>query len=158
MLLKQLALALTALAFAPSAAHLFELPGKARLGPEAYFTVQGIYAGWAWFAVPILGAIAANVALFFAERRRDGRAAGFALVAAALIVVSLGVFLGFVFPGNRATDNWTVMPEGWQALRRAWEFGHAASALLMFAALLSTGRALAGGARRRASESAPGGR
>ena len=68
MLLKLIALALTALTLIPSGAHLFELPGKIDLDRDAYFTVQGIYAGWAWFAVPIFAAILANGALFLAER------------------------------------------------------------------------------------------
>lgn len=36
------------------------------------------------------------------------------------------------------------MPEGWQALRRVWEHGHAAGAVILFVALLATGRALIG--------------
>ena len=144
MILKLTALALTALTLVPSGAHLFELPGKIDLEQDAYFTVQGIYAGWALFIVPIAGAIVANIALYVAERRRGGGAAGYALVAASLIVVSLGVFFGFVFPGNQATANWTAAPDGWQALRRAWEYGHATNAAILFAALLATGRALIG--------------
>ena len=148
MYLKLTALGLTALTLVPSGAHLFELPGKIGLEGDAYFTVQGIYAGWAWFIVPIAGAIAANIALYIAERRRDRSAAGYALVSASLIVISLGVFFGFVFPGNQATANWTEMPEGWQALRRSWEYGHAANAVILFVAMLATGRALIGCERR----------
>ncbi len=144
MILKLVALALTALTLVPSGAHFFEVPGKIGLDEEAYFTVQGIYAGWAWFIVPIAGAIVANIALYIAERRRGGGAAGYALIAASLIVISLGVFFGFVFPGNQATANWTEAPEGWEALRRSWEYGHAVNALILFAALLATGRAMIG--------------
>lgn len=43
--LKLLAIVLTAVALVPSAAHLFELPGKIDLARDAYFTVQSIYAG-----------------------------------------------------------------------------------------------------------------
>ena len=142
MLLKLIVLALTALSLIPSGAHLFELPGKIDLDRDAYFTVQGIYAGWAWFAVPIFAAILANGALFFAERRRDPAAARAALLSSALIVVSLIVFFIWVFPGNQDTANWTEMPDNWEALRRQWEYGHAASAVIVFAALLATGRAL----------------
>jgi hypothetical protein len=142
MLLKLVALALTALTLIPSGAHLFELPGKIDLDRDAYFTVQGIYAGWAWFAVPIFAAILANGALFLAERRRDPAAARAALLSSALTVLSLIVFFIWVFPGNQATANWTEMPENWEALRRQWEYGHAANAVIVFAALLATGRAL----------------
>src|SRR5215207_7522778 len=67
MFLKLVALGLTALILVPSGGHLFELPGKINLSREAYFTVQQIYAGWAWFAVAIGAAILANGALFVSE-------------------------------------------------------------------------------------------
>lgn len=151
--LKLTALALTGITLVPSGAHFFELPAKLGLERTEYFVVQGIYAGWAWFVIPILGAILANVAVFLAERRRDPTAAGYALVAAALVVVSLGVFFGWVFPGNQATSNWTSVPPDWQSVRQSWEYGHAANALILFVALLAIGRALIGGeacAARRA--------
>ena len=105
--LRLIALALTALIFAPGGAHLFSLPNKIGLAAEAYFTVQQIYAGWALFAVPIFGAVLANGALAFTERRRNPAAARWALLSAVLIVVSLGVFFAWVYPGNAATANWT---------------------------------------------------
>lgn len=145
--LKLIALALTALVLVPSGAHLFELPGKIGLHREAYFTVQGIYAGWAWFAVPIFAAIIANGALFLAERRRDPVAARAALVSSALIIISLVVFFIWIFPSNQATANWSQMPDNWEDLRRAWEYGHAGNAIIVFAALLATGRALIGSRR-----------
>lgn len=147
MLLKLIALALTALILVPSGAHLFEMPAKMALDRDAYFTVQGIYAGWAWFAVPILAAIIANAALFLAERRRDPAAARAALLSSALIAASLAVFFIWVLPGNQATANWTQMPEDWQVLRRHWEYGHAANALIVFAAFLASARAAIGSSR-----------
>jgi hypothetical protein len=144
MILRLTALALTALILVPSGAHLFELPGKMDLDRDAYFTVQAIYAGWAFFAIPIFAALAANGALFFAERGRDPAAARAALLSCILIGGSLAVFFIWVFPGNRATANWTDAPENWQVWRRNWEYGHAASALLVFGALMATGRAIIG--------------
>jgi hypothetical protein len=143
-LLKLVALALTALILVPSGAHLFELPGKIGLDRDAYFAVQAVYAGWAWFSVPIFGAIIANLALSAVEWRRGKSSASYALVASSLIIVSLVVFFTWVFPGNQATANWTQMPAHWQDLRRSWEYGHAANALILFAALLANGRALIG--------------
>ena len=148
MLLRLVALALTALILIPSGAHLFELPGKIDLDRDAYFTVQGIYAGWAWFALPIVSAILANGVLFLAERRRDPAAAYAALLSSALIVLSFIVFFIWVFPGNQATANWTQMPDNWEVLRRHWEYGHAANAVIVFAALLATGRALISSGRK----------
>lgn len=146
--LKLLALSLTALVLVPSAAHLFELPAKIGLPREAYFIVQSIYAGWAWFALPILGSILANGALFLSERRQDPSSARWALVSAGLIALSLVIFFIWVFPANQVTANWTRIPEDWETLRRNWEYGHAANALILFGALLATARAVAGARER----------
>lgn len=141
-ILRILALTLTALVLVPSAAHLFELPGKIGLDRESYFIVQGIYAGWALFGVPIVAAILANGALAVALRRREPAAARYALAAAALIAVSLGVFVIWIFPANQATANWTQKPEQWEILRREWEYSHAANAIIVFAAFLATALAV----------------
>lgn len=132
------ALTFTALILIPSGAHLFELPAKIDLDREAYFIVQGIYAGWAAFFMPILGAVAANGILFAALRRHKPTKARWALLSAGLICASLAVFFTFVFPGNQATANWTMQPENWDVLRQRWEYGHAANAVLVFAAFIAT--------------------
>lgn len=145
--LKLVALALTVITFLPSGAHLIELPAKLSLSRDEYFIVQTIYFGWAWFVIPILAAVAANVALFVLQRRQDSRSAVYGLGAAALILMSLVVFFVFVLPGNQETVNWTRIPQNWEELRLSWEYGHAANALLLFGALLAVGRALVGSRR-----------
>ena len=135
-------LALTAIVLIPSAAHFFELPGKIGLGEDAYFTVQGIYAGWALFAIPIFAAILANVVLFLIHRKRCIAGSQWALISASLTVISLGIFFGWVFPGNQATANWTAQPENWEELRRNWEYGHATNAVIVFLAFLATAAAV----------------
>lgn len=137
-LLKFLALVLTAIALMPSAAHLFELPGKMDMARDPYFTVQSIYAGWSMFGLPILAAILANLALALAHwRHRKGRGA-FAGLSALLIALSLGVFFTWIFPGNAETANWTTPIDNWKTLRRNWEYGHAANAVIVFAAFIAT--------------------
>src|SRR5690606_38373521 len=79
MVLKLLALGLTALALVPSAAHLFELRAKMRLTETQYFTVQSIYAGWALFSLAIIAAIVANGALWWSLRRHCIPAARWAM-------------------------------------------------------------------------------
>jgi Domain of unknown function (DUF1772) len=138
MSLRVLALLLTGLILVPSAAHLFELPGKIGLDRDAYFTVQGIYDGWALFGAPIIAAMLANGALSFALRRQDPVAARWALASAVLIAASLVIFFIWTFPANQATANWTAKPENWETLRREWEYSHAANALVVFAAFLAT--------------------
>lgn len=136
--LKLLAIVLTAVALVPSAAHLFELPGKIDLARDAYFTVQSIYAGWSMFGLPIFAAILANLALMIVYWRRADWRAIHAGIAAGLIATSLAVFFIWVLPGNQQTANWTTKPENWELLRRHWEYGHSASALLVFAAFIAT--------------------
>ena len=143
LLLKVLTLALTAIILVPSGAHLFELPGKIDLARDAYFTVQGIYSGWALFGTPIIAAILANGALYMVLRRRVPQAARWALVSAALIAASLAVFFIWIFPANQATANWTTIPDNWDVLRQHWEYAHAANALIVFAAFLATAMATA---------------
>ena len=57
------------------------------------------------------------------------------LAAAICIALSLVVFFTFAYPANVQTANWTVLPEHWEALRRRWEYSHAAGAGLYFLAL-----------------------
>lgn len=135
---EMLAVLLTALALVPSGAHLFELPNKIALPQDAYFVVQGIYRGWALFGIVLFGALAANLGLAAALRRRRRRArAGLALAGGALIALTLVVFFTWTFPANLATENWTKVPAEWEALRRRWEYSHAANAGLTFLALCS---------------------
>ena len=140
--LRVFALALMALILIPSGAHLFELAAKIGLDRESYFTVQGVYAGWSLFSVPIIAAILVNMLLYFMERRDHPATAHWALIGAALTVMSLGIFFAWVFPANQATANWTIRPDEWEVLRRNWEYGHAANAILVGCAFLSTALAL----------------
>lgn len=140
--LRIITLSLMAIVLVPGGAHLFELPGKIRLDQATYFTVQGIYAGWALFGAPLIAAILANVALYFAERGQCPAAARWALVSAALITVSLGLFFTVVYPANQETVNWTIQPQNWEALRSRWEFGHGINAVITFLAFLATSLAV----------------
>ena len=129
-----IAVILTDLALVPAGAHFFELPNKIRLSQEQYFTVQGIYRGWALFGFVLLGAIGAN--LVHAILIRDVlRAFWFALLAFLLMVVSFAIFFVWTYPANQATSNWTVAPANWASLRTQWEYSHAANAVVTFLAL-----------------------
>ncbi|WP_374446793.1 hypothetical protein [Stella sp.] len=147
--LKVTALVLTAIVLVPSGAHLLELPAKMALDRAAYFTVQQIYAGWSLFGVPIVAAIGANVLLSARLRARDPAAARWAMAAAGLMAASLGVFFAWTFPANRATGNWTLMPDAWEGLRRAWEYSHAANAGIVLAALVACAIAASRSGNRR---------
>jgi hypothetical protein len=131
-----LAVVLTALALVPAGAHLFELPNKIGLPQEQYFTVQGIYRGWALFGFALFGSLAANLTLAIMHRHQRGP---FWLAIAGFVIMAgvLAIFFTWTYPANRATTNWTVAPADWQELRVRWEYSHAANAVLTFAALCS---------------------
>jgi hypothetical protein len=133
---KFVAVILTALALVPAGAHLFELPNKIGLAQEAYFTVQGIYRGWALFGSVLIGALVANLALAILLRDRRGPFS-LALAAFILVAATLAIFFTWTFPANQATSNWTVVPANWQELRTQWEYAHAVNAVLTFLALCS---------------------
>ena len=65
-----------------------------------------------------------------------GRGAPFvlALFAFLCIALTLVVFFIWTYPANQATNNWTMIPDNWEQLRRAWEYSHAANAVVTFAA------------------------
>jgi hypothetical protein len=50
------------------------------------------------------------------------------LLALACVVAAQGLFWAFTYPANGATENWTVVPDNWDRLRRQWEYSHAAGA------------------------------
>jgi len=118
----------TVIALAPSLAHLFELPGKMEMGRGAYFTVQRVYAGWDLFGIAIIVQL---LLLLLLAIRSAGEYFVFRPVALALLLLlaAQAFFWGYTFPANTATHNWTIIPQGWRALRIQWEYSHAAGAL-----------------------------
>lgn len=131
---KFLAVILTALALVPVGAHLLEMPNKLGLSQADYMTVQSIYRGWALLGVVLVGAVLADLGLAVMVRR-DRVSAALAASAGLLMAFTLAIFFALVFPGNRETDNWTLVPANWDVLRVRWEYGHAAEAVLTFVAL-----------------------
>ncbi|MFE0015865.1 DUF1772 domain-containing protein [Mesorhizobium sp. NPDC059054] len=129
-----LAIVLSALALVPAGAHLAALPNKIGLPQTAYFTVQGIYYGWAILGLLWPGALAMNVLLAICVRSQGGPFWA-ALLAALCFVLMLVIFVLWTLPANQATQNWTTVPANWQLLRRQWEYSHAVNTVLVFAAL-----------------------
>jgi len=128
-----LAVIITGLSLIASAAHAFELLNKIGLPKEEYFIVQQIYSGW-WIVGLLLPlAFLANVGN--AITLRDNRTSMMvSIAAAALIALNLIIFMLFTQPANAATQNWTVQPENWEALRLQWEYSHAVNAAVNFLA------------------------
>jgi hypothetical protein len=132
-----LALMFTALALVPVGAHLFALPNKMHLDQPDYFAVQGVYRGWAWLGIVLIGAIVTNAGMSIAVRNQLLPFA-LAVVSTLLMLATLAIFFAFTFPANQATANWTTMPDDWQFLRRQWEYSHAVNAAITFAAFCAT--------------------
>jgi hypothetical protein len=127
-MLRFLAVLLTGLALIAPGAHLYELVNKMALSQSEYFVVQKIYIGW-WIAGLLLPlALVVNLLLAYSEKNL------LALGAAALILTNLVIFYFFTYPVNVATQNWTLMPDNWEALRAQWEYSHAVNAGLTFSA------------------------
>ncbi|MBX6425313.1 MAG: DUF1772 domain-containing protein [Variibacter sp.] len=145
-LLRFLALILTALALVPAGAHLFEMPNKIGMPQDAYFVAQSLYRGWALFGFVLIGALTADLALTIATWRR-GEPYGLPLFAFLCIAATLAIFFAWTYPANVATANWTVRPPEWEALRRQWEYAHAANAVVTFAALCALAWSIARTAR-----------
>lgn len=122
-----LAVIITGLSLIAPAAHAFELPNKIGLPKAEYFVVQQIYNGW-WIVGLLLPlAFLANVGNAI-SLRGDRTAMMLSIAAAALIALNLIIFALFTQPANAATQNWTVQPENWEALRSQWEYSHAVNA------------------------------
>ena len=130
------AIVLLTLALLPAAAHLFELPNKLALAPHDYLIAQSSYRGWALFGFVIAGAVAAS-ALHAYLVKANPPALRWSLIALACLAGAQIIFWTFTYPINVLTDNWTVMPADLEAVRRQWEFSHAAASLFDFAALVA---------------------
>jgi hypothetical protein len=129
-----IAMLCTAITMAAGFAHLLELSRKIALGREQYLMVQQLYRGWAWLGIVVVGAlISTSIVTLLTPRGAPDRK--WTLVAVSCIALSLVVFFVLTFPANQQTQNWTVLPENWESLRRQWEYSHAVAAGLDFLAL-----------------------
>ena len=129
-----LALVFTALALVPYGAHLFSLPNKIGMTQEQYFIAQRAYDNWALVGLVLFPAMLFNLVLAYLLRG-EGTAFALALAGCLCMAATIPIFFMWTYPGNAATQNWTVAPANWEELRRQWEYSHAANALLTFASL-----------------------
>jgi hypothetical protein len=139
--LQILLLATLAICLAPAGAHLFEMSGKLDLPDETYMQVQTIYAGWAFFGIPVILSLLL-LALHAWLLRHDRRAMWLSLLALALIVLTQVIFWTYTQPMNALTGNWTIVPPDLAAARAQWEYSHAVNALLTFGAFLAAAAAV----------------
>jgi hypothetical protein len=132
-----LLLACVGIILIPAGAHFFELPNKMAFSRADYMVTQRIYAGWAWFGVPLFLSMAL-LALHAMLVQKTRPAMWFSLAAVALIAVTQSIFWSFTYPMNELTQNWTVTPANVDEARRQWEYSHAVNAVLTFIAFVTT--------------------
>jgi Domain of unknown function (DUF1772) len=126
----------TAITMSAGFTHLLELPRKITLGREQYLMVQQLYRGWASLGIVVVGALISTIVV--ARLTQDRRSAfTWTVVAASCLALSLLIFFLFTYPANQQTQNWTVLPENWESLRRQWEYSHAVAAGFDFLALIA---------------------
>ena len=133
--LRVISFILVALAFIPAGAHFFAMFNKMKLDGTSYLAAQRAYDGWSLFGIVVLGALLSTAALAVLLYRSGG---SFGLIVVAFLSIGATQFAFWTLtsPVNRATRNWTILPENWELLRRQWEYSHAIAAGLNALALL----------------------
>ena len=128
-----LAIYLTALTLALTFSHLLEMPRKMQYGEALYLAVQhSLYFYFAWVGgIAEVGAVVSLAVLSMLARGR-GAVSGLTLAAALLVAAGLALWFVFVNSANRQMALWTgvPLPADWMEVRRRWEYGHAASAIM----------------------------
>lgn len=124
---------LTALTLSLTFCHLLEMPRKMQYGEALYMAVQhSLYLYFAWVgAIAEVGAVVSLTVLSVLTGKR-GFIFYLTLVATICVAAGLAVWFVFVSPANTQMAQWSVvpLPANWTDVRRRWEFGHAASAVL----------------------------
>jgi hypothetical protein len=129
-----LAIICSALALIPAGAHLAALPSKITMPRAEYFTVQGIYYGWAFLGLLWVAALGLHMLLAFLVHAQPWPF-WFAVLAALCFVLTLVIFYLWTLPANQATQNWTTIPANWETLRQQWEYSHAVNTGIVLLAL-----------------------
>jgi hypothetical protein len=128
------AMMLTALALVPSGAHLAALPNRWRWRRQPISSTSRPMLDGPLRHCPVRrfdSEYGAAIVL-----RKLGRSFRYALASFCLLLPTLPSSLRLDLPDNQATNNWTVVPKNWNAVRIQWEYSHAANAVVRFAALV----------------------
>lgn len=134
--LQFLAVLFTALSLVPAGAHLMEIAGKLELGQADYITVQQLYRGWNISGIFLAGALIFGAWLAFVSRTQAAPL-WWAVIGTVLMAITLVSFFIQIYPVNQTTENWTLAPENWEALRTRWEYTHAVDAVLTLGAFVA---------------------
>src|SRR5215471_7814225 len=69
--------------------------------------------------------------------RADRTAFLLSLTSVLCLAATQMIFWAFTYPMNVASNNWTITPENFEAVRRQWEYSHAANAVITFIAFVA---------------------
>jgi hypothetical protein len=131
-----IALLSTAIALGGALAHLFALPNKINLSRDDYFVAQGIYRGWDLLGFVLLVQLLSIITVVvLSKHKRDVRV--LSVIALVCLAAAQVLFWTFTYPANVATDNWTMIPANWEALRKSWEYSHAAGAIFQLVGMMA---------------------
>ena len=86
-------------------------------------TVQHIDRGWALLGFVVAGALLSTLVLPIMVRN-ERQAFLWACIALLCLIGTQVVFWTYTYPANHATNNWSMLPENWLALRRQWDYSH----------------------------------
>src|SRR5262249_31497067 len=95
-----------------------------------------IPAGWSFFGVAIVAAIVFTLTHTLMVRA-ERPAFLLSLTALLLLGATQLIFWTFTYPMNVATNNWTITPQDFDAVRRQWEYSHAINAVITFVAFVT---------------------
>ena len=113
--------------------------------------MQKAYRGW-WQLGYVLAIQLASMVAVIVMSRQQPRVFWPALFAVLCLAAAQIVFWTYTFPANVATENWVKVPANWEALRRQWEYSHAAGAVCQMLAMSSLIIAVLTRARDSAAE------
>lgn len=135
------AVAVVAIALAPTLGSLLLLPAKLNLQPSDYMMAQRL--GHSAALVGTLGVLALAASAFHAFLVR-GNAAAFAwsIVAVSGLAAAQIVFWSIAFPVDNLTAGWSAMPDDFDRARREWEYALAFAGALSLGSLLAMVRAV----------------
>ena len=76
-----------------------------------------------------------SLAAAYKRGQKTSRLYGWVVRAVLCLTAAQIIFWTYTFPANVATENWTKVPEDWEALRWRWEYSHAAGAVCQILAM-----------------------
>jgi len=136
-----LTVALIAIALAPTLGSALSLAGRLQLQPADYLAVQRL--GHSALVVGTLGGLALLISALHTFLVRETSAAfAWSIVAVCGLAAAQIVFWSVAFPIILVTQDWSVVPDDFNDLRRQWEYALAFAGVLSFGALLAMVRAL----------------